>query len=193
MTKRLVFATSNAHKVAEVAALLPADWQLFAMRELGFQDEIDEPFLTLQENAAEKCRVLHKALGEDCFAEDTGLFVKQLGGAPGVKSARYSGDSANTEANLQKLLTAMDFTADCSAYFETVAALQWRGSLHFFIGRCPGTIISERRGPGGFGYDPVFVPDGSQKTFAEMSKSEKAAFSHRAKAIDSLVQFLKTQ
>jgi len=154
--------------------------------------DIPEPFNTLEENAIEKAEFIYKLKGVSCFAEDTGLEVKALNGEPGVKSARYAGDERSFEKNIAKLLDKLSSVPDRSARFRTVICLTVNGKHNIFEGICKGTIIAERRGNYGFGYDSVFIPDGAEKTFAEMGLPEKNIFSHRKKATEKLISHLKT-
>jgi XTP/dITP diphosphohydrolase len=188
----LLFATNNAHKVAEIQPLLPESIRVMSLKEAGIDREIPEPYDTLEENAREKSRVILALSGKSCFSEDTGLEVESLNGAPGVRSARYSGDNATHEENITLLLQNLEGVENRRARFRTVISLQWQGSEYQFEGICEGTILSQRSGDQGFGYDPVFMPDGSNKTFAQMHKMEKAQFSHRAKAMAKLIDFLGT-
>ena len=189
----LTFATNNAHKVEELRAVLPAGFQILSLKEAGIDRDIPEPFNSLEANAREKARVIHELTGGDCFSEDTGLEVAALGGAPGVHSARYAGEDRSPTANTDKLLRELDGTEDRSARFRTIICLCLAGTCHEFEGICPGSITAAPRGTGGFGYDPVFVPEGGDgRTFAEMSLAEKGRFSHRRKALEKLVAFLTT-
>ena len=189
--KSLIFATNNEHKVIEVRSILEGRFKLLSLAEAGINRDIDEPYDTIEENACEKARVIHDLTKESCFAEDTGLEVEALNGEPGVKSARYSGDERNFEKNIDKLLNNLKNTRNRSAQFKTVICLILNEKQYTFEGICKGTIIATRKGRSGFGYDPVFVPDGSDKTFAEMSPAEKNSLSHRKKAIEQLSDFLK--
>lgn len=187
----LLFATNNAHKVAEIQPLVPATIRVVSLRDAGIDKDIPEPFDTLEENAREKSRAILELSGKDCFSEDTGLEVEALNGAPGVRSARYSGDNATHEENIALLLHNLEGVVNRRARFRTVISLQWQGSEYQFEGVCTGVIITERSGDLGFGYDPVFMPDGAEKTFAQMQMEEKALYSHRAKAVAGLVGFLQ--
>ncbi len=193
MPVTIIFATNNAHKTEEIKKIVPAGFSILTLKDAGIKQDIPEPFDTLKENAAEKAAVIHRLTGQNCFGEDTGLEVEALNGEPGVRSARYAGEGRSSEDNLQKLLHNMLDKADHRARFRTVIALIWAQEKHFFEGSCEGKIIDKPRGEKGFGYDPVFVPAGSDKTFAEMSIAEKNIFSHRRKAADQLVQFLSTR
>lgn len=186
---RLLFATNNTNKIAEIKPLLPQDIEVVSLSEAGILKEIPEPHNSLEANALEKMEVIYRLTGLDCFSEDTGLEVACLNGAPGVKSARFAGDKATHNDNIDLLLARMQHAEDRRAQFRTVIALQWLGQVHLFEGVCPGKITESRNGEKGFGYDPVFIPDGADRTFAEMEKEEKAIYSHRAKALQKLVNF----
>jgi len=190
--KKLIFATNNTNKVLEVKSILKGQFEIVSLQEAGINIEIPEPFNTLEDNAREKARVIYNLTKENCFAEDTGLEVDALHGAPGVKSARYAGDHRSFENNIDKLLSNLKNTENRDAQFRTVICLILNEEQHIFDGICKGTIIAERRGNSGFGYDPVFIPEGSDKTFSEMTMDEKNIFSHRNKAIITLTHFLKT-
>lgn len=191
--KQLIFATHNEHKVKEVAAILKGRYDVRSLSQIGFNDEIEEPFDTIQENAVEKARVVFHRTGMDCFSEDTGLEVYALNGEPGVKSARYAGEHRDFDANIEKVLGKLEMSNDRRAQFITVVCLIIKGEKYTFEGKCPGTIINFRRGSGGFGYDSIFVPDGDSRTFAEMNLEEKGGYSHRKKAIEKLVAFLENK
>ncbi|MEO8854196.1 MAG: RdgB/HAM1 family non-canonical purine NTP pyrophosphatase [Ginsengibacter sp.] len=191
--KTIIFATNNAHKVEEVRAILEGQFQVLSLHDAGIDIDIPEPFFTLEENAREKARVINRLTGSDCFSEDTGLEVSSLDGEPGVKSARYAGEDRSMENNIEKLLSNLEEKQDRSAQFRTVLCLVVNNKEIIFEGICKGFIIADRRGASGFGYDPVFVPDGSGKTFAEMTMNEKNRYSHRKKAVDQLTHFLKNQ
>ncbi len=189
----LIFATNNANKVAEIQAAFEGKLLIQSLKQAGITVEIEEPFDTLEENALEKCRVIHKITGAACFGEDTGLFVPALNGAPGVKSARYAGEQRRDEDNINLLLQNLTGKEDRSAYFKTIIALVWDEQEHLFEGICPGKIIHQNQGENGFGYDPIFVPDGSTNTFAQMTMAEKGQFSHRKKAMQKLMDFLENE
>lgn len=191
MCMKIIFATNNQHKIQEVRAALPAFIDIITLKEAGIDVDIPEPHLTLEENAAEKGRTIFSLTRMSCFSEDTGLEVTALKGAPGVRSARYAGDVASSEDNIAKLLAELQPHEDRSAQFRTVIFLLLDEKEYFFEGVCRGRIIDSPRGAAGFGYDPVFVPEGAGKTFAEMSMLEKNTYSHRKKAVDKLVIFLK--
>ncbi len=186
----LIFATNNQNKVDEIQALIPNDFLIFALKEAGIDLEIPEPYDTLQENARIKSTTIHGLTSKNCFSEDTGLFVEALNGQPGVKSARYAGEGKSFSDNVQKLLTNLKGTDNRKAYFQTVISLILEGKEIQFEGICSGKIIDEPVGEKGFGYDPIFIPDGSTKTFAEMTMDEKNRFSHRKKAMAKLLSFL---
>jgi XTP/dITP diphosphohydrolase len=188
---RLIFATNNSHKTEEIRALLPNDFSVVTLKEAGIVGDIPEPHDTLQDNAAEKARTVYALTHNNCFSDDTGLEVYALNNEPGVHSARYAGEGRSFEKNIDKLLQKMENIQDRSARFRAVICLILDGKEHYFEGICQGKILKERRGIEGFGYDPVFIPDGSDKTFAEMSMEEKNAFSHRGKAVAALVAYLK--
>ena len=187
---KIVFATNNQHKVKEIRSDLPEDISIITLREADIDVDIPEPHETLEENAAEKARTIFRLTGLDCFSEDTGLEVTALDNAPGVHSARYAGEEKSFERNTEKLLANLEGKTDRSARFRTVICLILQGKEHYFEGRCEGRIAGEPAGSQGFGYDPVFIPEGSDKTFAQMGMAEKNRFSHRKKATDMLVVFL---
>ena len=189
----IIFATNNENKVAEIKAVVPPHINIISLKDAGIDIDIPEPHDTLQANAQEKAATIYKLTGSGCFSEDTGLEVEALDGAPGVHSARYAGEDKAFDKNMDKLLTNLEGAQNRSAQFRTVICLvQDDGKEHYFEGICKGTIIKERKGSKGFGYDPVFVPEGATQTFAEMSMEEKARYSHRRKALDGLVTFLNS-
>lgn len=187
----LIFATNNKHKVEEVQSILDSKWSVVSLREAGINIVIPEPHQTLEANASEKSSVIFQLTGKNCFSEDTGLEVTALNGAPGVHSARYAGESGSFADNTAKLLHELKGKSDRRARFRTVISLQLHGKEHLFEGICEGIIIDQLKGKDGFGYDPVFVPNGDTRTFAEMSMAEKNRFSHRRKAMDKLIYFLE--
>jgi len=187
---KIIFATNNQHKVEEVKTLLPSNISIISLREAGIDAEIPEPHDTLQENAAEKARTIRTMTGENCFSEDTGLEVQALNGEPGVKSARYAGEEKTSQQNMEKLLARLGQQEDRRARFRTVICLILADREYHFEGICEGVITYEPRGDQGFGYDPVFIPNEAEKTFAEMGMKEKNKFSHRKKAVTKLVEFL---
>ena len=189
MTK-LLFATNNAHKLAEVSAVLGDGYELLTPRDCGVTEEIPETCDTLEGNAAQKAHYLHDRIGMDCFADDTGLEVAALGGAPGVHSARYATEGHDFAANNRLLLRNLEGIADRRARFRTVIALLLNGQEYQFEGIVEGHIIDHEIGHEGFGYDPLFVPEGGDKTFAEMDAAEKNAVSHRGRAVRKLAAYL---
>lgn len=189
--QQLIFASGNRHKAEEIEAALPDGFRILIMKEAGITEDIPEPFDTLEENSKHKAEFLYQRLQQDCFAEDTGLEVEALNGEPGVKSARYAGDGRDFDANIDKLLNNLQGNVNRRARFRTVFSLIRNGELFQFEGICNGTILENRAGTGGFGYDPVFLPDGSNKAFAEMTMEEKNSYSHRKKGLDLMIQFLK--
>ena len=186
----LIFATNNQHKVDEIRQVLKNNFNIITLKEAGINIDIPEPHDTLEANATEKSRTIHQLTNKNCFSEDTGLEVEALNGAPGVKSARYAGEGRSFDANIEKLLANLATAENKTARFRTVISLLIDGKEYLFEGICTGKIIEEKKGANGFGYDPVFIPDGSSKTFAEMDMSEKNKFSHRKKAMEKLVVFL---
>ena len=188
--KTLVFATNNLHKLEEVRDILGGSFRIASLKEIGCIDDIPETADTLEGNALQKARYVKEKFGYDCFADDTGLEVEALGGAPGVFSARYAGPGHDSEANMRKLLKELEGKTNRQAQFRTVVALLLDGEEYTFEGIVRGTILTERRGTAGFGYDPVFVPEGYAETFAEMGSEEKNRISHRARAVQKLADFL---
>ena len=188
--KQLVFATNNQHKVDEMKHALNGRFEIKSLKEAGINIDIPEPFNTLEENAATKSTTIYNLTNADCFSEDTGLEVEALGGEPGVKSARYAGENASFDDNVTKLLAKMENINNRAAQFKTIISLIIDGKEYLFEGICKGTILSNRQGEKGFGYDPIFTPEGSYKSFAEMTMEEKNVYSHRRKAADKLVTFL---
>lgn len=188
---KIIFATNNQHKVDEIRSALPAHAEILTLKEGGIDIDIPEPHDTLEANAEEKATTIYHLTSSDCFSEDTGLEVFSLNGEPGVHSARYADEERSFQKNIDKLLYNLKDKEDRSAQFRTVICLIIEGEINFFEGICKGRIIAEQKGEKGFGYDPVFIPDGAEKTFAEMSIEEKNIYSHRRKAVDKLVKFLK--
>lgn len=188
----LVFATANPHKVKEVQALLPAGFHLRGLRDIGCLEELPETHDTIPENSLEKAMYVHRKFGVDCFAEDTGLEVEALGGEPGVHTAHYAG-TRDPEANMRLLLLNLRGESNRKARFRTVFTLIRQGNVHQFTGIVTGNIAMEPRGNRGFGYDPIFIPDGFSITFAEMEPNEKSGISHRAKAFAELTAFLSAE
>jgi XTP/dITP diphosphohydrolase len=188
--RSIIFASNNKNKLNEIRAVLNESIRIMGLKESGIDIEIPEPHPTLEENAREKSTTIHALTGQDCFSEDTGLEVVALNNEPGVRSARYAGDEGDFKKNTAKLLFQLKNTANRKAQFRTVISLILNGKEYQFEGICKGYIIEEARGEHGFGYDPVFVPEGSTQTFAEMTLEEKNRFSHRKKATEKLVKFL---
>ena len=186
----IIFATNNQNKVEEVRAVLGERFNIITLKEAGIDIDIPEPHDTLEANATEKSKTIFAITNKNCFSEDTGLEVEALNCEPGVKSARYAGEGRNFDDNIEKLLANLQSSDNKTARFRTVISLILDGKEYFFEGICTGKIITERKGNNGFGYDPVFVPDESDKTFAEMEMAEKNKFSHRKKAIEKLITFL---
>lgn len=189
----LVFATNNAHKYNEIRSILPSGITLLDLLSAGISHDIPETGNTLEDNALIKARECFRLTGTDSFADDTGLEVNRLNGEPGVRSARYAGEGKDMNLNIEKLLHKLHGANDRSARFRTVIALVTSSGEHLFEGIAEGEIISQRRGNGGFGYDPVFLPSGSHLTFAEMPLSEKNSISHRAIAFRKLAEHLARQ
>lgn len=186
----IVFASGNRHKLEEVQQKLPDHLDVISMRDIGFNGDIEEPGETLEENARIKAAFIHDRYRVDCFADDTGLEVEALNGAPGVYSARYAGEGCSFGDNVEKLLREMTGKANRKARFRTVIHLFLANKEYVFDGVVNGTITTESHGTDGFGYDPVFMPDGYDRTFAEMTLEEKNAISHRALAVEKLSGFL---
>ncbi|KAA6440532.1 RdgB/HAM1 family non-canonical purine NTP pyrophosphatase [Dyadobacter flavalbus] len=187
---KLCFATNNLHKLEEIQALLGNQFELVTLSEIGCNTDIPEPYETIAENSKAKAEFVWKNFGISCFADDSGLEVAALNGEPGVKSARYAGPQRNADDNMDLLIEKLHHNDNRASRFVTVITLVLDGVYHQFEGVVNGRIISERRGTNGFGYDPIFVPDGFDRTFAEMSMQEKSALSHRGLAFSKLVGFL---
>ena len=187
----MIFVTNNAHKLQEVSAMLDGKMTLQSLRDIGCTDDIPETADTLEGNALMKARYIHERYGTDCFADDTGLEVAALGGEPGVYSARYAGPGHDSEANMLKLLTNLEGKIDRRAQFRTVIALIKEGKEYLFEGIVTGTILEKREEGEGFGYDPIFRPDGYDHSFARLGDEVKNRISHRARAVEKLVEFLK--
>lgn len=187
---KLIFATGNQHKLMEVKKMMPSHIELLSLKEINFNEDIEETGKTLEENALLKAKTIFLKTGISCIADDSGLLVDALNGEPGVYSARYAGPEKNDENNTQKLLKELHASNNRSAHFKTVISLVTPNKEVLFDGIIEGQIISEKRGTNGFGYDPVFVPNGYQKTFAELSLDEKSKISHRAKAMQKLLSYL---
>ena len=186
----LIFATNNKHKIHEIRTVIGSKFNIVTLAEANINIDIPEPYDTIEENAAEKSAFIFNLTSKDCFGEDTGLEVEALNGEPGVKSARYAGEGRSSLDNIKKLLHKLEGINNRNAQFKTIISLMIDGKQTQFEGICKGKIIEELKGTDGFGYDPVFIPDGSIKTFAEMTMEEKNIYSHRRKATDKLIDFL---
>lgn len=191
MKKKLVVATNNAHKLEEIAAILGDEMELLSLKDIHCDADIPETADTLEGNARQKAMYIYENYGMDCFADDTGLEVEALNGAPGVYSARYAGNGHDSEANMQKLLHELEDKENRKAQFRTAICLILEGKEYLFEGIVKGEIIKEKRGGAGFGYDPIFVPEGHELTFAELGNDIKNTISHRARAVEKLCLFLK--
>lgn len=187
---KLVFATHNQNKFLEVKAMLPSTLELLSLTDIGCEEDIPETADTIEGNAIQKVEFINRHYGFNCFADDTGLEVDSLHGAPGVYSARYAGVEKNAQANMDKLLKELEPKINRNARFKTAIALTLDGHQNLFLGICEGTIIKEPRGEKGFGYDPVFQPSGFDQTFAEMTLVQKSDISHRGKAMRQLIEYL---
>jgi XTP/dITP diphosphohydrolase len=188
--KQIVFASHNKNKALEIAELLPKNLTLVTLADLQFFDEINETGSTLPENALIKARFVSNKFNLNCFADDSGLEIEALNGEPGVFSARYAGIEKNDESNMNKVLSHLQFETNRNARFVTVIALLKDGVEYLFEGEIKGKITREKKGTNGFGYDPIFIPDGYEKTFAEFTKEEKNLISHRSIAVKKLLRFL---
>ena len=194
MKRKLVFATNNAHKLEEISAILGDKVEILSLKDIHCQVDIPETADTLEGNSLLKAQYIREHYGMDCFADDTGLEVEALNGAPGVYSARYAGgEGHNSEANMKRLLKELEEKKNRKARFRTVIALILNGEVHQFEGTVEGHILREKRGSSGFGYDPVFVPEGYTESFAELGEEIKNQISHRARAVQKLAEFLKTE
>lgn len=189
---KIIFATGNQNKMKEVHELLPANFEIFSLDDIGVTEEIPETQPSIEGNARQKAEFIYDRFQENVFAEDTGLEVEALNGAPGVKSARYAGDDKNSTANMDLLLMNLKGKRNRSARFKTVIALFLNDEYREFEGVLNGKIIEGKRGRGGFGYDPIFVPEGYNQTLAEMSPQEKNTISHRGKAVQKLISYLNS-
>lgn len=187
---KLVFATNNKHKFKEIQEITGDRIDLVSLSDLGYIGEIPEDFHSLEENAAQKAEFIYKRYGLSCFADDTGLEIEALNGEPGVFSARYAGENATFEKNILKVLQKMEGVENRKARFRTIIALVGKGQDSLFEGEVSGVITYEKKGDSGFGYDPIFMPDGYDMTFAQMQLSEKNRISHRTLAINKLVHYL---
>lgn len=188
---KIVFATNNPNKIFEIQSMLPQDIEIISLESIGCLEDIPETSDTIEGNAIQKANYVLEKYGYDCFADDTGLEVAALNGEPGVFSARYAGEKRNADDNMTKLLSELKNKSNRKAQFKTVICLNLNGSQHLFAGIASGEITLEKTGKGGFGYDPIFQPDGYKRTFAEISLVEKNVISHRGKATHLLIEFLK--
>lgn len=188
---KLIFASNNKHKIEELKAFAGTEIEIVSLKEAGIDIDIPEPHDSLEENASEKSWTIHRLTGDDCFSEDTGLEIEALNGEPGVKSARYAGETRSFNDNIEKVLNKLSSETNRKARFRAVISLIIDGHETQFEGVCNGKIIHSPQGTEGFGYDPIFIPDGSKESFAEMSIDEKNRFNHRTKAAAKLVAFLQ--
>ena len=188
---RLIFASNNQHKIEELKAFAGKEIEIVSLKDAGIDIDIPEPHDTLEKNASEKSWTIFKLTGSDCFSEDTGLEIEALKGEPGVKSARYAGEARSFKDNIEKVLNKLSAETNRNARFRAVISLLVGGNETQFEGICNGKIIDTPQGTDGFGYDPIFVPDGSNRSFAQMSIEEKNRFNHRTKAAAKLVAFLQ--
>ena len=186
---QIIFATNNQNKLKEVQAQLPDEIKLISLKDIGCYEDIPETQKTIEGNAIQKANYIKMKYNKDCFADDTGLEVMALNGAPGVHSARYAGPEKNSKKNIEKLLLSLEKTANRSAQFKTVIALHYKGELIQFEGICEGKITRTAKGSGGFGYDPIFKPSVKDKTFAELTLKEKNKIGHRGIAVAKLIAF----
>lgn len=186
----LIFASNNKGKIIEVQSLVSDDIKVVSMKDAGINAEIPEPFDTFRDNAKAKAAYIKNSTGQNCFAEDSGLIVPALNGEPGVFSARYAGEPSNDQNNNQKLLKEINKVADKSAYYQSVICLMIDESIYYFEGKCAGSITETPKGDGGFGYDPLFIPEGYEQTFGELSLEVKNTLSHRGKAMALFTDFL---
>jgi len=190
---KLVFATNNQNKVKEVQSLMPSNITILSLKDINCEEDIPETQPTIEGNAIQKAQYVKEHYEYDCFADDTGLEVHALNGEPGVFSARYAGPQRDANDNMNKLLNELESKTDRSAHFKTVVALILDGEQHTFTGICEGTIIKEKKGKKGFGYDPIFMAEGFTETFAQISLAEKNRVGHRGKAVQKLIDFLNTK
>lgn len=189
---KIIFATSNPNKVREVKEMLEGQYEVLSLKDIGCYEDIPETAPTFEGNALQKARYVYEKFGLDCFSEDTGLEVDALNGEPGIYTARYAGPERNADANMAKTIKELEGKENRGAQFRTAMALIIEGKEYVFEGIVRGTIRHEKSGDGGFGYDPIFQPDGYNITFAEMDKTNKNAISHRGRALRKLIEFLKT-
>jgi len=189
---KIVFATNNPNKLKEIQSLMPTGIEILSLKEIGCTEDIPETGDTLEANAFQKAHYLKEHYGYDCFADDTGLEVESLNGAPGVYSARYAGPERSAEANMAKILEELKGTENRKAQFRTAIALILNGEEQVFEGKVEGHISKAKQGEEGFGYDPIFLPENNQRSFAQMTMAEKGAISHRGRAVRKLVDFLRS-
>ena len=189
---KLIFATHNSNKSIEIQKLLPEDFQVLTLDDIDFHEEIPENEPTIEGNSAFKAQFIYNKFEMNCFADDTGLEIEALNGRPGVHSARYAGENKNSDANIERVLEELNGSENRNARFKTVITLIIDGEQYIFEGIVNGRIIDEKRGTNGFGYDPIFIPENETRTFAEMELTEKNKFSHRARALETMIAFLKS-
>tara|TARA_B100001113_G_C20960474_1_gene557212 strand:+ start:290 stop:865 length:576 start_codon:yes stop_codon:yes gene_type:complete len=189
---KIVFATNNLNKLSEIRALVPSSIDILSLSDINCHEELPETNHTLEENSLQKAKYIFENYGFNCFADDTGLEINALGGEPGVYSARYAGEHCNADDNIQKVLNKLHNEKNRTANFRTIIALIINGDKNLFEGKCMGNITKIKSGLHGFGYDPIFMPYNSNRTFANMKKEEKGLISHRGKAVKKLIEFLTT-
>jgi XTP/dITP diphosphohydrolase len=189
--RKIIFASNNQHKAEEIKRILGDEYEIITLKQAGIDIDIPEPHDTFHENALEKSTVIFNMTGIDCFSEDSGLEVEALENAPGVHSARYAGIHGKDDENMEKLLHEMKNMTNRNAQFRTVVSLMLNGKNYFFEGACKGHITYQKIGNNGFGYDPIFIPTGEERTFAQFSMEEKSKMSHRKQAISKMAEFLK--
>lgn len=187
----LIFATNNQHKIDEILKVVGNSFNIITLQQANILVDIPEPHDNIEANAHEKSNFIFNLTKQNCFGEDTGLEIEALNGEPGVLSARYAGEEKSHDKNMEKVLQKLNNFENRNAQFKTIISLMFNGTQYEFEGICKGKIIKAKRGNEGFGYDPIFIPNGSEKTFAEMNMNEKNLFSHRKKATDKLISFLK--
>ena len=192
MVEKLLFVTNNLHKLREVQEIVGNSFRILSLKDVSIDEDIPETSKTLEGNACQKARFIYERTGMDCFADDTGLFIDALEGRPGVFSARYAGEGCIFEDNIRKVLAELQHTENRNACFRCVVCLILGGTDHLFEGRIDGVILKEKHGEGGFGYDPVFVPNGQSQTFSEMPPYLKNGLSHRGRAMWKMMKFLGT-
>lgn len=188
---KLIFATHNSNKAIEIQKLLPEDFQVLTLDDIDFHEEIPENESTIEGNSVFKAQFIFNLFNLNCFADDTGLEIESLDGRPGVHSARYAGENKNSDANIERVIEELSGIENRNARFKTVITLIINGEQHRFEGIVNGKIIHDKKGNNGFGYDPIFIPENENKTFAEMDLREKNKYSHRARALEKMIDFLK--